>query len=1054
MTTKTEGAVPGHPLTVTTTNGVQTNATYGSAWQDNNNAADIGVEVEANAGYYLTRVEFDLMTNGGNSTQSTKRALGAMSDGTDWYVGAYSDYLWGYQASDENLVTVEFVAPNNVDITKCMIGRASNNFTIGGATMPDGAGGQTVRVYAMRVWYKSAGSGEPECEWQNVTVVSSTGISATELIIDNLEPDTKYQYKVAANRNSSIADVDNSESEWKAFDTIGEEECEGNPLGAPSSINISGDNITWTAPAAPSPTPDSYSLTVCTVGSGGRTWDFTAPWSINLSTTDGNLTAATTAITGYNEGNRFNYNKALTSLSAATFANGAAIPELADLGFTIGANNLRLCYDYGAAANGTRLIMLNGSGTGAQVKIPASAGATVTVVGLSGNIAQSGRGFIDVSGGDLTSGSNINTTTGVLTDHTIPATWVFTATGDNLVIQTVSGGMCIFSITVTGTGGTSDCSKVKTGITGTSYSLATLKSDLSLTEGDYTVNVCAVKAGYETQCAATAPASFEVAGEACVPTAASAAPVITVTQIAGASADDGVGGNCSTKTNLANGTDIAVCGGVDITYAVAPNLGGSAQNAAYEWFVGAASQGAASSSATTFVRAAADTEVVSCKVHFDNNCNIAQTAATSNAVTVTTLCSPNPPTNANAMPDDEQIVLTWNASPDADIDGYRLYRDGIYIATVGKVTTYTFTGLTNGTEYDVEVRAYKMKNSYISESAAATDRATPSASSTLCTTPSATIGTPSAISVCVGATSPTIALTLPSNVTSYVWRRVASSATGTPLATDGTEVGTANTTLSISTSIAGAYKYFAVLTSSGDCTTTTAVTGLSSVVTVNATPVISGSTSVVVGSTITLSSIPTATSWNSDDTDVATVSSSGVVTGVAAGTANITATANGCISAAYEVTVTSGTEQELFTTNFATDWTNGQITSGTTSNGVTFNNSWTINNDGLLSGGGSLGGSRYVAIPVTVATAGTVRIDVEMATKADNANNAWRYIWQKEDTIGGIGNSGTLMGQANTTTGISTVSVTVNNVGKHTLYLGRNSGTYGTIKSVTITLIP
>ena len=69
-------------------------------------------------------------------------------------------------------------------------------------------------------------------------------------------------------------------------------------------------------------------------------------------------------------------------------------------------------------------------------------------------------------------------------------------------------------------------------------------------------------------------------------------------------------------------------------------------------------------------------------------------------------------------------------------------------------------------------------------------------------------------------------------------------------------------------------------------------------VTVNANPMISGTTDVCIGATTTLSGTNTpdaTTPWMSSNTTVATVTNSGVVTGVAAGTADITYTdSNGC----------------------------------------------------------------------------------------------------------------------------------------------------------------
>ena len=75
------------------------------------------------------------------------------------------------------------------------------------------------------------------------------------------------------------------------------------------------------------------------------------------------------------------------------------------------------------------------------------------------------------------------------------------------------------------------------------------------------------------------------------------------------------------------------------------------------------------------------------------------------------------------------------------------------------------------------------------------------------------------------------------------------------------------------------------------------------IVTVNAVPSISGSTEVCAEGTITLSSDITGGTWDSDDDGVATVSASGVVTGVSAGTVDITYTMSTGCDDTYSVTV-------------------------------------------------------------------------------------------------------------------------------------------------------
>ena len=75
------------------------------------------------------------------------------------------------------------------------------------------------------------------------------------------------------------------------------------------------------------------------------------------------------------------------------------------------------------------------------------------------------------------------------------------------------------------------------------------------------------------------------------------------------------------------------------------------------------------------------------------------------------------------------------------------------------------------------------------------------------------------------------------------------------------------------------------------------------IVTVNAVPSISGSTTVCAEGTITLSADITGGTWDSDDDGVATVSASGVVTGVSSGTVNITYTMSTGCEDTYSVTV-------------------------------------------------------------------------------------------------------------------------------------------------------
>ena len=136
-----------------------------------------------------------------------------------------------------------------------------------------------------------------------------------------------------------------------------------------------------------------------------------------------------------------------------------------------------------------------------------------------------------------------------------------------------------------------------------------------------------------------------------------------------------------------------------------------------------------------------------------------------------------------------------------------------------------------------------------------------------------------AASVCIGSTitlSPTIGGTWTSN--------------------DPTKATVTNAGLV--TGIAAGSTTFTFTETASGCSSTT------SIVTINAVPIVSASSSVCVGSTISISPTSGGT-WLSNDITVATVSNSGVITGVAAGstTFTFTSTATGCSNTTSSVTV-------------------------------------------------------------------------------------------------------------------------------------------------------
>ena len=76
--------------------------------------------------------------------------------------------------------------------------------------------------------------------------------------------------------------------------------------------------------------------------------------------------------------------------------------------------------------------------------------------------------------------------------------------------------------------------------------------------------------------------------------------------------------------------------------------------------------------------------------------------------------SPAIPSGLSAEPGNQQVTLSWLANTDKGLGGYKIYRslalEGEYekIQQVGKVTSWTDTGLTNGTTYYYKISAYSV----------------------------------------------------------------------------------------------------------------------------------------------------------------------------------------------------------------------------------------------------------------------------------------------------------------------------------------------------------
>ena len=103
---------------------------------------------------------------------------------------------------------------------------------------------------------------------------------------------------------------------------------------------------------------------------------------------------------------------------------------------------------------------------------------------------------------------------------------------------------------------------------------------------------------------------------------------------------------------------------------------------------------------------------------------------------------PGAPTSLSATPGDGQVILSWTAPADGGgtITSYEYQQDGgAWTATGDTSTSYTVTGLTNGTEYTFKVRAV---NAIGAGAASSADTATPTAAATVPGAPTSLSATP------------------------------------------------------------------------------------------------------------------------------------------------------------------------------------------------------------------------------------------------------------------------------------------------------------------------
>jgi len=68
--------------------------------------------------------------------------------------------------------------------------------------------------------------------------------------------------------------------------------------------------------------------------------------------------------------------------------------------------------------------------------------------------------------------------------------------------------------------------------------------------------------------------------------------------------------------------------------------------------------------------------------------------------------APAPPSGVTATPGAGQVTVAWAANGEPDLAGYRVLRNGVQVASLGKVTSYVDSGLLSSQSYTYVVRAF------------------------------------------------------------------------------------------------------------------------------------------------------------------------------------------------------------------------------------------------------------------------------------------------------------------------------------------------------------
>ena len=339
---------------------------------------------------------------------------------------------------------------------------------------------------------------------------------------------------------------------------------------------------------------------------------------------------------------------------------------------------------------------------------------------------------------------------------------------------------------------------------------------------------------------------------------------------------------CTQTTTVTINALPAITGTLSVCVGFTTQLTGSGTAAASTPWVSATSSVATVSNTGLVTGVAIGTSVIT--YTNSNGCIKTATVTVTSSVVPTVSISSSGGTTICAG---ASITLTANPT-NGGTPAYKWKLGSAYISGATNVT-YTTTGAANNDSYSVEMTS---SSSCASPSIVTSTPVVITVNPTL--VPSVTISTVSN-TICLGDVITFTSTSVnPGTAPSYVWRK--NGVAITPAAT-GTSYST--------TSAANADIYSVAITSNELCASPSSDVSNNISVAVNVLPTITGTTTVCEGATIALNGSGTANAsnpWVSATPSVATVSNTGVVTGISAGTSIITYTnATGC---SQTVTVT------------------------------------------------------------------------------------------------------------------------------------------------------